>query len=611
MSTARESNDAHLYDAAWDSVCAAKQLKTSLRQSIGEDDIGLPRSSSKRKLSTADDDNESSISHSGLSLADSYFEDTDYTPIPDTETPPKRLRPNDWPLPNKNSVLAENRAVGNSTRPVLRSKRGQYLHDTRWPSAISPGRRSRFLEGSMRDRASVKPPPEFTGEIDEVSASCLADEETNHEYSPHKSFYQMRARTSAHLNSPPLPTENLNAKEPGIVRFGKRFASAFGIPSVLQNVSEIWKGTNDGNKPSSRDIAMDRKIRAERAYAKLKASGYPGTNKMVYTHTYERARTTSPVKSENKDNIPATDKDLPPPPVDFGCLAAPTIRPSRSCMSIAPSRKKASAESDSRGLPKRPSVKDLLRKEKLKERLTRRVSKLEEEWDKAQRELRALSSESEPSFPPAPVSSARARRVLQPTKLPSLPSERLLNNQKSPMKENNKAKPVIMVDVSKSSRRVASAGSTPRQNLRRSVATIAGKEENGKKRHSSTSSFSEYRCSQEIEEDKENVTILTGSKKPEESDSPPTRHQPPREAKTRKMGPKPGYVHTQNMSHVCLPASKPRDHGYSSRLRSKTSQDKAFTATPGENGVPPVPPLPGKLANSPKRGEFEWPEDCF
>ncbi|EEP78762.1 predicted protein [Uncinocarpus reesii 1704] len=595
-------------DAAWDK-CASRQLKKSLRQSIGEEGGDLPRSSSKRKLFIPEDDDLSCVSHSEISHEDSYFEDTDCTPVPDKETPPKRLKSNDWPLSNNNSVLIENQAVSNNVQPSLRSKRGQSASRTRWPSAISPGRRSRFREGSMRDRASVQPPPEFTGENEENLPSYLSEEALNDAYlrkSPHRSFYQLHAQTASHLPSPTVHTEPAYAREPGFVRFGKKFASAFNFSGVLHNVSEIWRGPQDASKSSSREVSVDRKLRAEKAYADLKAAGYPGTNKLVYTG---RAGTASPVKfgndGEGMMRISNVNKDLPPPPAEFGLLTTSTIRPTRSFASISPSKKQASVDSVSKRLPKQSSMKDLLKTEKLRERLTRKVSKLEEEWEKAQRELRALSSDREFHFTSPRVSPVRNKRAFAPSRLPSLPSERLLQDQAKPPREDDQAQAMYTTQC-QSGR--ASVPLNPRRTLRKCPATINSRAANPRGRKMSTSSFSDYVYSQDTESPDEDE-VSTGVKRNKLSTplgSPPTRHQPHRKAKTQRLTPFPAYTHTESISHVSIPATSRGDRGNSSRLRRKPSQ--AFTATPGENGVPP---LPGKLGDSPRRGEFEWPEECF
>lgn len=609
-------------DAELDNFHAARQLKSSLRQSIGEGDVYLPRSSSKRKLSviTSDSHNVSSVARSAYSQEDSFFEDTDCSPILEGVTPPKRLRSNDWPLSTTNPILAETQAVRNNVQPSLRSKKGQHVDTIRYSSAISPGRRSRFLEGSMRDRVSVQPPPEFTGELEESSGFYLTEDELaggRSKRPTRKAFHYSHRKTAS---TPHTPNDDVNTKEPGIVRFGKKFASAFGFSGVLQNV---WKGPHDGNKPAV-DTATDRKARAEKAYAELKASGYPGTNKVV-SKTPRRANMFSPVKlGKNEGSAKSqinkkqregfaihsdVNKDLPNPPSSLGRHTSSTIRPTKSLMSITPTHKQSSVE---KTLPKQSSMRDLLKKEKLKERLTRKVSKLEEEWTKAQQELRALSSGVEPgAFSPttSSVTPARGRRLFVPGRLPSLPSERLLENQADSAKEEKLEFPTL-ASIEIPRKRISSAP-TPQRELRKSVGRI-GLEENTRKRKTSmTSASTQDTTSTEDTEEAEEWISTKKTKGPEPSGSPPTRYQPPRKAKSHKVVPASGYIPLEDLPPVQLPPPNSQPRTNSSRLRSRQSYDRTFTATPGKNGVPPVPPLPQKLGKGSNSNEFEWPDECF
>ncbi|KAI1945530.1 hypothetical protein LOY97_002136 [Ophidiomyces ophidiicola] len=614
-------------EAADDSMQAARQLKSSLRQSIGEDNqCSLPRSSSKRKLSVVIVGNldTPSAALSETSRDDILHGDSELSPIYDQATPPKRFRSNDWPLTNNTPILTESHAVRNSNQPSLSSRRGRNGPDARYSSAISPGRRSRFKEGSMRDRISVKPPPEFTGELENSPPYC-GEEEYNRggPRSPYKSpFSHLATKTIPQSPLPAVTRDDSNTKEPGIVRFGKKFASAFRFSGVFHNVSEIWKGPQDENKPpSGPEICLDRKARAEKAYADLKASGYPGTRKETYSSMNNRARTASPVKVSNSGSFTKSpknplrenlriasdvNKDLPPPPLGFERPIEPIIRSTRSFNSVSP-RGRASTANGHRTLPKQSSMRDLLKKEKLKERLTRKVSKLEEEWEKAQKELRALSSDGEFSFSLSSLSPGRGRRKFVPGRLPSLPSERLLQTQ---VKEDEKkdqvenAKRTIKTDVP--------SGPSP---LRRSSVRINRKAPIIGKRKSSIASSSshEYYYSQDTDttDDKENIVPMKKLKEYGDSCNPPTRVQPPRKAKTETNSSIQEQTRIQNSYKMPISNSNTRNSPPSTRLRSKNSQNYAFTATPGLNGVPPVPPLPEQLANDLNRANFQWPDECF
>ncbi|KAL5049720.1 hypothetical protein BDW71DRAFT_153310 [Aspergillus fruticulosus] len=342
----------------------------------------------------------------------------------------KRRRSNDWP---QQSVEGECVSTGrreeqqqqqhaSGTRQRWFGHYGRHVSPgsrSRSPRHARPGRRSRFVEGHMADTVSEKPPSIF-----------FPDEARN----------ETTARGA-----------NTN-RSLGIFRFGKAIASAFNPFGGWGSVSEIWRGsqTQEGNRPQ--EGTNDRLRQAEMAYEELKRSGYQGTAKGSYMQSLgagaglagaslsdqtwksiqkmeyggaggsgfgHRSRQSSSQTASNCDSI--SGSSLRP--------IFPDIRKAKSSLAI-PSIKKQDGMSsllqhiDNRGQEVRhqKSRKDMHRQAKL----LKRVSNLEDKLERAKRELRELAGEEELLLRSSLNEEKPYQRRFVPGALPSLPSERLL-----------------------------------------------------------------------------------------------------------------------------------------------------------------------------------------
>ncbi|EEH08258.1 hypothetical protein HCBG_03547 [Histoplasma capsulatum G186AR] len=232
-----------------------------------------------------------------------------------SKSSPKRMRSNEWFLKRREVNVSPSQAHAGgkkeSANSRLRSRRrpsyvkSHNVYRSVSASALAAaaaaaanaegGRKSRFLEGSMNDRVSQKPPSIYIGEdIDEaVDRYMTGDDEDGASGSvsspgkPPGYGHSYTSSTATSMSS--VPTDAPSAKQSGLSRFGQVIASAFNPFGVWNNVSEIWNGSQDGTKTSTtsasthatahKDILAERQAQAEKAYAELKAAGYQGTVK--------------------------------------------------------------------------------------------------------------------------------------------------------------------------------------------------------------------------------------------------------------------------------------------------------------------------------------------
>ncbi|KAJ5519764.1 hypothetical protein N7463_000217 [Penicillium fimorum] len=347
----------------------------------------------------------------------------------------KRRRSNDWPLPEeaadygsheRRTQRGENGSLGvgangpgykasprASPRGSLASLRARHAA----ASASSPrrprGRTSRFVEATMSDSVSEKPPSIY-----------FQDQE----------------------NKPP----GLQRRSSGIFRFGKAIASAF-------NPFGGWGRNSEGspNKSPQKDVINQ----AEQAYAELKKAGYKGTNKGHYmedlaVNTAHADQTWQSI--QHKIGYVSPDKHSHCRSIDERIHAAPSRSESsaskRSSLQDlrlpksffqkshgSPSASPAvycdvtSDDNEPIGLRKQPSRRELSRQNKL----LKKVSNLEEKLQRARQELRDLTGNEErsPALTTQPktlnteMDPASFPRKFVPGALPTLPSERLLDQQ--------------------------------------------------------------------------------------------------------------------------------------------------------------------------------------
>lgn len=396
------------------------------------------RTSRKHLRSSSDDyDYEWSSDESGR------FDDADEPEMEDYKSPSaksvKRRRSNDWPLPeeaadyghdNRRNARSGNGSLGAgiaaqfkaspraSPRASASSLRGRHSAAASHSPRHLLGRRSRFVEATMSDSVSEKPPSIFM-----------------------------------HDNKRSAPQQHRSS---GIFRFGKAIASAF---NPFGGWSRSSPEQQNHPKPQHQTDAL---TQAELAYAELKKVGYKGTNKGSYmqSQNVDQANAdqtfqaimekmgyggqtadsthipadqldgagTTPSRSSSQASKRSSFQDIRKVGLPFGKTQETTA--------VAPSTylERSSEESfDQNGLRKQKSRKELSRQAKL----LKKVSNLEDKLERARRELRQISGNEERT--PAPTPELRSMSVdmdpgsyprkFVPGALPTLPSERLLDQQ--------------------------------------------------------------------------------------------------------------------------------------------------------------------------------------
>jgi hypothetical protein len=387
----------------------------------------------------------------------------------------KRGRSNGWPLQNEIAYDENGMKIDLSGRrptPTPTPTPTQTKGKTKRTNSASPRarsgapvlriRRSRFIEGSMNDRVSEKPPSIFFRE-DQIQSQ-------NQEYNLSHSD---AAATSGEKKT-------LEKRSSGIFRFGKAIASAFHpFGSRGANKSEVWRqdiGGGSGVK-SQKEIMKQRQIRAEQAYAELKKSGYKGTgtstsananfnynsdNKVdagIADETWKAIQEKMGYKMADESRISqddtlvavpgAREEALTPLRAEKGVsklksfselrkrtsnLSIPAIRfRDASPMSIPPSdREDEQFHNSHRSMERRQSRKELNRQAKL----LKRVSNLEDKLLRARRELREFADVGDennsqhlsvPAVPTICVDDEHNRKS-GPGTLPTILSERLLDD---------------------------------------------------------------------------------------------------------------------------------------------------------------------------------------
>ncbi|KAJ5734966.1 uncharacterized protein N7483_000091 [Penicillium malachiteum] len=335
--------------------------------------------SSRKHLRTSDDDGDLEWS----SDVSGQFDDADEPDMDDYKSPAKsvkRRRSNDWPLPEEaadygnnggRNVRNTNGSLGPNYKASPRtSPRGSAssLRNRHKVSSDSPrhrlGRRSRFVEATMCDSVSEKPP------------SVLFRDQKNHTSAGHRGS--------------------------GIFRFGKAIASAF-------NPFGGWgKPSHEITKSPQKDALTQ----AEEAYAELKRAGYKGTNKGSYMQSQQRI---DPALADQTWNAIQEKMGYATSPTESSaCLDHPSDDSENIGVRRQKSRKELSRET--KLIKKVSNLEDKLARAR---RELHQLSGNEERLPApVQETTRPMSVEMDPGSYP---------RKFVPGALPTLPSERLLD----------------------------------------------------------------------------------------------------------------------------------------------------------------------------------------
>lgn len=462
-------------------VALKKQIVLTFRDQIQRpdspedmdiDSAPAQQRSSRKHLRSSDDDDDDLEWSSDIS---GQFDDAEEPDLEDCKSPSaksaKRRRSNDWPLPDEaadygsngsRSSRNGNASLGPNYKASPRaSPRGSAasLRNRHKASTNSPRhhltRRSRFVEANMSDSVSEKPP-------------------------------------SIYLRESKVPGSQNRAS--GIFRFGKAIASAF-------NPFGGWGKPlpEHANKSPQKDALTQ----AEEAYANLKRAGYKGTNKgsymqsqnvnasnadqtwqaiqdkMGYGSPKQKAGAQfeplspirSPLRSPSKSSKRSSFQDLripfmkthEQPPATSACLDHP------------------SEDSENQGVRRQKSRKELSRESKL----LKKVSNLEDKLERARRELRHLSGNEErlpsPTLDYRPMSVEMDPgiypRKFVPGALPSVPSERLLDQQ------TVSQSPELQAFVSEEGRSASPESQSTAKSPKRRPSSM-GKESSSRKRKS-------------------------------------------------------------------------------------------------------------------------------
>lgn len=357
------------------------------------------------------------------------------------------------------------------------------------------GRASKFLEGSMHDRTSNKPPSLYIKDeqlMDQYLAGVGSERPKSSTHQPNHSISHHTAGAD-------------DAKPSGIFRFGKAVASVFNPLNLWQGFGGKRRDTQEQDEYPDSAILKERQMRAEKAYLELKQSGFKGTKKLPHAH--HSAEVQVPVIQVGHDSkvhsaVPQKDSGidvgsyrssaehkedgrkgsaddylLPPPSIaGFGRSASPsselsygkrsslhlrtpslqslkkagsyfhlpsTIRPDESvALGMAMDRNRSMQElTHDQAVRKQTSRKDLEKQQKL----GKRVSDLEAKLGAARRDLE-LARGDEPTSHQLP----HARKPFVPGLLPSLPSERILKRETRDRGNDNQEHTGKQTEASKS-----------------------------------------------------------------------------------------------------------------------------------------------------------------
>ena len=318
----------------------------------------------------------------------------------------------------------------------------------------------------MNDRASQKPPSVY-----------IRDEEAMDWYmTPTGAADRGRNRDIGIVDVDSSHLAGISSsKHSSMFRFGKAVVNAFNPANVWQGFNGMWKETEEV-KPPEKDSLQERQVKAEKAYAELKKSGFKGTKASPELRVSEdiptlRYNDIAEVPQETafrdsgidmdgyrsstehgKDNQTITPAEglMPPPPArgsgrspsPMGIIGSTrrssltlhkpsfqSLKKVQSHFHLSPTKRgqsevslplssiemdiKLDTNTTVQQLRSSPSKKELVKQQKL----TKKVSDLETKLDKARRELEGLQEPSKLGLKP-----------FKPGALPSLPSERVLNS---------------------------------------------------------------------------------------------------------------------------------------------------------------------------------------
>ncbi|KAL8943465.1 MAG: hypothetical protein Q9211_000962 [Gyalolechia sp. 1 TL-2023] len=373
-----------------------------------------------------------------------------------TDQSHKKSRAADWPLATTKA--------SNARSVTPRRAHNESLSPGQRHNLLVRSRPSKFLEGSMNDRVSAKPPSIYT-----------RDEGAMEQY-----HNQNFARGLGSCDSNNGEDKNYfdacieNSKPSGMYRFGRALASAFNPVSVWQGINGIWKDKDQHSHPDTK-LLQRPKVKAEKTYAEMKQYGFKGTrSSLTQTASVDQSHVTSRNSQSGSldsslcssdavvdQTLPSTtfkrgrptpreseDLLIPPTSMDVSQVTTPGTygedghraslsirRPSfqslkkvKSHLQLPSAKRKAtdaaflspspdtiSNQNHAQALRRQPSKKDVAKRQKL----SKQVSNLEGKLQAARRELELCNAETSD----VPKISNSARKAFVPGALSSLHSE--------------------------------------------------------------------------------------------------------------------------------------------------------------------------------------------
>ena len=143
----------------------------------------------------------------------------------------------------------------------------------------SAPRPSKFLEGSMNDRVSNKPPSPYLGEQNALEQYAAVQPASTRMSVDTDTFYDAGIESN---------------KPSGMYRFGKAakaLASAFN-PSAWRGINSLFKEKEKHTLDPGKALMDERQEKARKAYDELKKTGFKGTQgsaRLSMTGTYTQS----------------------------------------------------------------------------------------------------------------------------------------------------------------------------------------------------------------------------------------------------------------------------------------------------------------------------------
>jgi len=354
----------------------------------------------------------------------------------------KRSRTSDWPLTSANTACTE----APSTPQVAQRDRYDTLNPTSPPDRVMvKPRPSKFVEGSMNDRASLKPQPWY---ISGPEQNFHGDTHTRSQLDGFRHHTNRSAALSVARDKSEM------SRPSSIFRFGKSVAAAFNPSSW-----KIWSKQHE-EETQDRRILRERHEKAEKIYKELKRTGelrgsvyenhQNNQDKSISLNKHDSGvdleHRSSTIDSTHRIGSRTMEASIeekryarifldPPGTCSFQRDQSPASEISiplgkSSSQNGEPMLNAGEMLNGPQALRRLPSRKDLQKQQKL----VKRVSDLEGKLEAARRQLAEALGE------PVPAQAARiSRSRFTPGTLASLPSERLLGVHKALESKSNDA----------------------------------------------------------------------------------------------------------------------------------------------------------------------------